>query len=37
VKPRQIRITPTIDGQSTSERSVDAGATPVDAGTASES
>jgi HSP20 family protein len=37
VKPRQIRITPTIDGQSTSERSVDAGAKPVDAGTASES
>jgi HSP20 family protein len=37
VKPRQIRITPTIDGQSTSERSVDAGAKPVDAGTSSES
>jgi HSP20 family protein len=37
VKPRQIRITPTIDGQSTSERSVESGAKPVDAGTASES
>ena len=37
VKPRQIRITPTIDGQSTSEQSVDAGAKPVDAGTSSES
>jgi HSP20 family protein len=37
VKPRQIRITPTIDGQSTSERSVDAGSKPVDTGTAGES
>ena len=37
VKPRQIRITPTIDGQSTSERSLDTGAKPDDTGTASES
>jgi HSP20 family protein len=37
VKPRQIRITPTIDGQSTSERSVDTGTTPVDGATTSES
>jgi HSP20 family protein len=37
VKPRQIRITPTIDGQSTSERSVESGAKPVETGTASES
>jgi HSP20 family protein len=36
VKPRQIRITPTIDGQS-SERSVESGAKPVETGTASES
>jgi HSP20 family protein len=37
VKPRQIRITPTIDGQSTSERSVESGAKPVETGNASES
>lgn len=37
VKPRQIRITPTIDGQATDKRSVESGTKPVAAGTASKS
>ena len=37
VKPRQIRINPTIDAQPTKERSVESGRQPVTTGPASES
>jgi HSP20 family protein len=37
VKPRQIRISPTVDGQSTKQRSVESGAKPAETATTSES